>query len=125
MRSSRVLVDSCIWIDHINNGDAELIGALKRRRVLLHPMIVGEVALGSITNRQAILQDLKVLPQAPSASHAEVVAMIEWLELHNTGIGYVDAHLLAATRQLKDTLLWTRAKRLRAQAKRLEIAYTP
>ncbi len=65
------------------------------------------------------------LPQAVAASHAEVVAMIEWLELHNKGIGYVDAHLLAATRLSEDGKLFTADRRLRAQAERLGLAYQP
>ncbi len=123
MKTACVLVDSSIWIDHINNGDAELANQLKRRRVALHPMIIGEVALGSIANRQVVLDELKILPQVQPASHAEVMAMIEWLALFNCGIGYVDAHLLAATRQMSEGRLWTRDKRLHAQAERLGVAY--
>ena len=118
-----IIADSSIWIDHLNKGDAELAGLLKRRRILLHPMIMGEVALGSIANRAAVLEELAALPQASPASHAEVMAMIGWLDLFNRGVGYVDAHLIAATRRTSGTLLWTRDKRLHAQAERLGIAY--
>ena len=52
-------------------------------------------------------------------------AMIEWLKLFNTGLGYVDVHLLAATQQLTQGLLWTRDKRLHAQAERLGVAFAP
>ena len=51
--------------------------------------------------------------------------MIEWLELHNKGIGYVDAHSLAATRLSEDGKLFTADRRLRAQAERLGLAYQP
>ena len=51
--------------------------------------------------------------------------MIEARELHGTGIGYVDAHLLAATFLDSDGKLWTRDKRLQAQAERLGVAYAP
>ena len=123
MRTASLIVDSSIWIDHINKGDAELANQLKRRRVALHPMIIGEVALGSIANRHVMLEELSVLPQVQPASHAEVMAMIEWLGLFNCGIGYVDAHLLAAARQISDGQLWTRDKRLHAQSERLGVAY--
>lgn len=72
-----------------------------------------------------MLSELETLPQAPAASHREVMAMIEWSKLYNCGIGYVDAHLLAATRLVQNGVIWTRDKRLHAQAERLDLAYTP
>ncbi len=125
MIAASIIADSSIWIDHINKGDAELAGLLKRGRILLHPMVIGEVALGSITQRQVILEQLQALPQALPASHAEVMAMIEWLDLFSSGIGYVDAHLLASARQVGSGRIWTRDKRLHAQAERLGVAYAP
>lgn len=125
MAAAHIIADSSIWIDHINKGDAELTAQLKRRRIALHPMIIGEVALGSIANRRIVLDELHALPQAKPASHAEVMAMIEWLRLFNRGIGYVDVHLLASTRQLPNGRLWTRDKQLHAQAEQLGVAYAP
>jgi predicted nucleic acid-binding protein len=125
MQAVQIIADSSIWIDFINKGDTELEDQLKRRRIFVHPMIIGEVALGWITNRLVFLQELKKLPHAQNVSHAEIMATIEWLELSNQGIGYVDAHLLAATRQLANGKLWTRDKRLHAQAERLGLAYIP
>jgi predicted nucleic acid-binding protein len=125
MANPSIIADTGIWIDHINKGDAALATLLRRRRIALHPMIIGEVALGSIPNRKLLLEELRALPQAKPASHPEVMAMIEWSELFNCGIGYVDAHLLASAKQLPDGQVWTRDKRLHAQAKRLGVAYTP
>lgn len=125
MRAPDILVDSSIWIDHFNQGDADLADLLKRRRVLMHLMIIGEIALGSIKKQKFLLDDLAALPQPKVVSDTEVLAMISWLKLGGTGIGYVDTHLLAAARQVTNGKLWTREKRLRAQAERLEMAYTP
>lgn len=122
MATAHIIADSSIWIDHFNKGDPELSAQLKRRRIALHPMIIAEIALGSLANRRLMLEELHALPQAKPASHSEVLAMIEWLELFGSGIGYVDAHLLAAARQLPDGQVWTRDKRLHAQAERLGIA---
>lgn len=121
MPAPHILADSSIWIDHINMGDEILANLLRRRRILMHPMIFGEVSLGSIAHRKFVLNELKKLPQLPSLSHTEAIAMIEWQELHNCGVGYVDIHLLGATLQVADGRLWTRDKRLRAQAERLGI----
>jgi predicted nucleic acid-binding protein len=125
MTAPRIIADTGIWIDHINKGDAALAMLLRRRQIALHAMIIGEVALGSLPNRKSLLEELRALPQAKPASHPEVMAMIEWSDLFNCGIGYVDAHLLASARQLTDGQLWTRDKRLHAQAERLGIAYAP
>ena len=123
MASPLVVVDSPIWIDHIHGGDDLLLALLKRNRAAVHPMVYGEVALGSIKTRAAVLRELRQLPQVATATHAEVFAMIEWLELFATGIGFVDAHLLAATRMIDGATLLTRDKRLHAQAERLGLAY--
>lgn len=118
-----VIADSSIWIDHINQGDAELVALMKQRRVRLHPMIIAEIALGSIKQRAAMLEELNAFPMVEPSLHSEVMAMIEWMKLFGTGIGYVDAHLLAATKHQPLRALWTRDKRLKEQAERLGIAY--
>lgn len=123
MAASPVLVDSTVWIDHINKGDAELIPLLRRNRVVMHPMIYGEIALGSLTNRKAMLAELRELPQIAALPNSEVFATIEWLKLYGKGVGFVDAHLLAAASATKELLLFTRDKRLYAAAERLGIAY--
>ena len=60
---------------------------------------------------------------AATATIAEVAAFIEWANLYATGVDYVDAHLLTSARLSTGTRLWTRDKRLRAQAERLQLAY--
>jgi predicted nucleic acid-binding protein len=125
MPRNPVLVDSSIWIDQINEGHPGLNDLLRQRRVLMHPMVYTEIALGSITRRKQVLEELRELPHVAVSSHSEVLAMIEWMEIYNAGIGYVDTHLLAAAKQASNCLLWTKDKRLLAQAKRFDIAYSP
>ena len=120
---ARVIADSSIWIDHINEGREELASLLKRRRVVLHPMIIGEIALGSIAKRRVVIEELSKLPSAKPVAHAEVMALIEWHKLFGSGVGYVDAHLLASALHLDSVELWTRDKSLLAQAQRLGVAY--
>ncbi len=121
--ASLVIADSSIWVDHINKGDSELVELMKARRVRLHPMIIAEIALGSIKQRAIMLEELNAFPQVEPSSHSEVMAMIEWMKLFGTGIGYVDARLLAATKHKPSGVLWTRDKRLNEQAEYLGIAY--
>jgi predicted nucleic acid-binding protein len=125
MSPGSVIVDSSIWIDHIHGGHAELTKLLKRNRVAMHPMVYGEIAMGSLKSRTTVLWELRKLPQALPVAHSEVTAMVEWFELFNRGIGFVDAHLLASTRLIENGSLLTRDKRLQAQAERLQVAYQP
>jgi predicted nucleic acid-binding protein len=117
-----ILVDSSIWIDHLLKRDDGLFFLLDRDRVLGHPFVTGEVALGHLRQRALILSQFERLPAAPIASTDEVLSLIEAQSLFGVGLGYVDAHLLAATLMSGDATLWTRDKRLRSVAARLGVA---
>ncbi|MEM7728016.1 MAG: PIN domain-containing protein [Pseudomonadota bacterium] len=110
------LVDSSIWIDHIRRKDAELTDWLLSEDVLTHPMVVGEVLMGSIANRALVARSMDELPSAVIASHQEVRALAEQYTLYGRGIGFVDAHLLASTRLTMGARLETRDRRLKALA---------
>ena len=114
-----ILVDSSVWVDHLRQGDQRLVTLLEASQVLTHPFVVGEVALGSLKNRETILGSLKGLPQAATATDEEVQKFIESNALFGLGIGYIDAHLLAAVRLDAGSQLWTRDKRLGAIANRM------
>jgi hypothetical protein len=49
--------------------------------------------------------------------------MIEWKMLFSKGIGFVDAHLLAAVKMTDNETLLTKDKCLDDQAERLGVAY--
>ena len=117
-----ILADASVWIDHFRRANPILAQLFERREILTHPFVIGEIAMGGLKDRQLVLRQLGRLPKAIVAGVAEVAAMIEWDKLYGTGIGYVDAHLIAATRLTPDARLWTRDRRLRAQAERLGIA---
>jgi hypothetical protein len=87
-------------------------------------MIIGELALGSLRARSAILSMLADLPAVSVATHAEVLQLIEANALYGTGLSLVDAHLLAALRLTEATKLWTRDRRLHSAARRLGVAAT-
>ena len=88
----------------------------------MHPFVLGELACGNLHNRGEVLRLLETLPQAIVASHEEVLFFIERNALMGRGIGYVDAHLLAAAALGGSTPLWTRDKRLRSVAEALNLA---
>lgn len=120
-----VLADTSIWIDHIAGKPTPLPHLLKARRVSLHPLVIGEIAMGSLRDRKLSITELQTLPKIHVASNAEVMAFVEWQKLFSTGIGFVDAHLLAGVSMTDNATLLTKDDRLRKQAERLNIAYTP
>ncbi|TXG81618.1 MAG: type II toxin-antitoxin system VapC family toxin [Sphingomonadales bacterium] len=92
-----ILADTSVWVRHLRDGDRQLADALQDNRVVCHPFIVAELALGSLRNRTLVLGLLDALPQAPIADAMELRQMIERRAVYGRGIGYVDAHLLAST----------------------------
>lgn len=118
-----ILVDTSIWIDHFRHGDEHLIQLLQAGRVISHTFIIGELALGCLKNRNTILDSLKDLPQAVVATDTEVMRFIDENTLFGKGIGFIDAHLLAAARLTPGSRLWTRDKRLLTIAATLNLAH--
>lgn len=120
-----ILVDTSVWAQRFRRGVAVLSALLEAGEVLTHPFVVGELALGNLRDRDTILADFALLPQARSAAHEEVLQFVARNRLFGRGIGYVDAHLLAATALTEDALLWTFDKNLAAVAAQLDLAYRP
>jgi predicted nucleic acid-binding protein len=116
-----ILVDTSVWIDHLRETDLTLSALLERRNILAHPFVIGELALGNLKHREAILDSLRGLPSALVATDEEVQAYIDRHALFGLGIGYVDAHLLAGTALTVGAQIWTRDRRLSAAADRVGV----
>jgi predicted nucleic acid-binding protein len=93
--------------------------------VLAHPFVIGELALGNLRQRDIVLRALSDLSTASVATDTEVLHFIDQHALFGRGIGYVDAHLLAAVQLTPGARLWTNDRRLHAVAVQLELAMTP
>ena len=117
-----LLVDTSVWVDHLREPDRDLVEALGDARVLGHPAVVGEVALGSLPRRQEVLSALDGLPSAVPASDDEARLLLERHRLWGRGVGWVDLHLLASVRLTAGASLWTRDRRLRRAAEALGVA---
>ena len=117
-----ILVDTSIWIDHLRTANKELQRLLHAELVLSHSFVIGELALGQLPQRRVFLADLQDLPRAMMASDAEVLRFIDDNDLSGLGIGYIDAHLLAAARLTNRASIWTRDKRVMKVAERLNLA---
>lgn len=119
-----ILADTSVWIDHLRNSDAGLSRLLLDGAILTHPFVIGEIALGSLRQREIVLGSLRDLPRATPADDDEVARFIEQQQLFGCGIGYVDAHLLASVKLTPGASLWTRDRRLDDIAKRLGAVHT-
>jgi len=111
-----ILVDTSIWIDHLRHGEPVLVGLLGANAVVGHPLILGELAMGSLRERAKFLAALAKLPQAAVAANHEVMRVVEGHSLFGKGLGYIDAHLLASVMLTPGTRLWTRDKTLMSSA---------
>jgi predicted nucleic acid-binding protein len=118
-----ILLDTSVWVDHLRAGDRTVAALLESGRVLVHPFVIGELALGHLRQRETILSLLQRLPGAAPATDDEALLFIERHALAGIGIGYIDAHLLASTRLTPGSVLWTRDKRLSAVAGRLGLIW--
>lgn len=116
-----LLVDTSVWIDHWRSGNRRLAELLEGNTVLVHPFVVGEIALGHVTSRAEVLADLATLDAPRIAEHAEVLRLIERRRLWGRGIGWVDAHLLASA-LLERIGLWTLDAPLARVARELGVA---
>lgn len=116
-----ILVDTCVWIEHLHKGNKLLVSLLEDLQVVVHPFITGELACGDIEDRASVISDIRQLPQLPVASDDEVLMFIEKQKLMATGVGYIDAHLLASAKLSGTTHVWTLDKKLAAVAKQLEV----
>jgi predicted nucleic acid-binding protein len=116
-----ILADTSIWIDHLRQTDPTLTALLTRLEILAYPFVIGELALGSLKQKDVILGSLRGLPSGLVATDGEVQAYIDRHSLYGLGIGYVDAHLLAGTALTVGAQLWTRDRRLSAAAVRVGV----
>ncbi len=114
-----ILVDTSVWVEHLRQGLAALSTALDECQVLMHPLVLGELACGNLRNRAGLLRLLGDLPAAPTVTDSEALAFIEAHQLMGRGIGYIDVHLLAATALAAPATLWTLDMRLGAVAAEL------
>ena len=120
-----ILADTSVWVHHLRAADKTLIELLEGGRVLGHPFVIGELALGNLRRRNLFLDTLHDLPSVSVATNDEVLQLIDSHSLHGTGIGLVDAHLLASVRLTPGAALWTRDKPLQRVARKLGVEWRP
>ncbi len=71
------LVDTSVRVQHLRVGDTTIADLLISVALLVHPFVVGELALGDLRQRQSILAFLGDLPGADVTTDQDVLHFIE------------------------------------------------
>jgi predicted nucleic acid-binding protein len=116
----KTLVDTSVWISHFNAPNQRLIALLNSEKVVCHPMILGELACGSLRGNVPTMADLLELERVFIPTFEEVLSMIQSLQLYSRGIGWTDVNLVASS-LLSEVNLFTLDKRLIAVAGELDL----
>jgi predicted nucleic acid-binding protein len=116
-----ILVDTTIWIDHLHTAESHLVELLRDDEVGCHPLVIEELALGRIKQRDVVLDLLANLRQFPMLTHLEVLRLIDRQRLWGRGLGTVDAHLLGSALLVGGARIWTRDKRLKAACQQVGV----
>ena len=117
-----VLVDTSVWVAHFRGVVGGLVHLLENGRVVIHPVVIGELATGNLRNRKETLRQLLALPRVKTETYEECLTFIESQCLYGRGIGWNDIQLLVSAK-LSVALLWTLDKRLNKITHDLRIAY--
>lgn len=117
-----VLADTCVWVKHFRQRNALLAAMLEDGEIWCHPIVVGELTMGTLKNRQQTIFDLSQLSRPPLASFSETRQMVESRRLWGRGIQWNDARILASS-ILGEIPLWTFDLRLKEIARELGVAF--
>ena len=121
-----VIVDTSVWVDHFRHTNRALVDLMLQDSVLVHPMVIVEIACGTPPSpRSQTLENLALLQLCKQATLQEVLALVERERLYGLGCGLVDMCLLAATLITPAATLWTLDKRLAGLAQRFGVAHKP
>ena len=122
-----VLVDTSVWIRFLAGREpyaSALDELLASDRVMSHDLVHGELLIGDAGGRTRFLAAYAEIRRAGTIPHAEVMELVRTRKLQGRGIGWIDAHLLAAT-LVERGQLWTADASLADVAAELRITYTP
>lgn len=117
-----VVVDTNIWVFHWRQSNRLLMEMAEDGEIWIHPIVIGELSMGTLRNRDQTLWDLTRLGRPPLATDAETRQMVEARRLWGRGIGWNDAKILASV-VIGNCLLWTKDQRLDEIAGEMDVAW--
>ena len=119
-----VIIDTCVWVEHLHSGIGVVHRLLDESRAVVHPDILGEVMLGCGEDRALVTKRLRLLPGIERPPQAIVELLVERHEIACKRIGWVDAVILctAIAEKSRPTVLTFDRKLLR-EAIRLGVAF--
>ena len=120
-----ITVDTSVWVDHLNRPDARLVALIQDDRTVLHPYVLVELSLGNLSNWKKQVARLQEIPSADPLPTDAIIARVEELDLQGSGLGFVDAHLLAWALAAPGRSLWSRDRRLQERAEAAGVAWSP
>ncbi len=122
-----IVVDTSVWIDYFADPGrvSNLEQLLRDNVVVVHPWILGEIALGHLgSQRRAILGNLSRLPKTNVHLESEIMLFMDKLTLWGQGLSWTDIQILY-TCQIGSLKLWTLDKALKRSAQKLDCTYVP
>lgn len=120
-----ILIDTSVWVDHLNRPEPIVADLIAAKRGLMHPFVLGEIGLGNLPRWEATMARLCALPRAEPLPEEVFMSAVGELALQGSGLGLVDAHLLAWAHAAPGRSLWSRDRRLRDRAAAAGIAWGP
>ena len=116
-----MLADTSVWVAHMRHSKFELVENLASENVLMHMIMMGELACGNIRDRSQRLIDWEEMPMAARSFDEEVFEELEARRLMGPGIAFCDAHLRCPVLERRDTPVLTYDRRLKRVASDLGI----
>lgn len=116
-----ILVDTSVWVDHLHRPETMLSNLIAADQCVLHPFVLAEIALGNLPRWDQTVTKLRKLRSMDPLPPPDLLQAIQDLSMQGSGLGLVDAHLLAAAVSRPGMLLWSRDRRLAARAEALSL----
>ena len=120
----KVLADTSVWIDHLHRKNPLLEELLLAGEICTHPVVIGELACGSMKQREKFLEALLDLPRIEEVSFETALAFIESEHIPGRGLGWSDVQLAASAKKA-GARLWTKDRALEKVGNEVGLAMNP